>query len=836
MGNPKKDMNRTDIKRILLVISLMGFNLPSVAGPRTLPLPEIETVKSTKPSVDEAIKTIYTAASPENRSGEFPRLKFEEDLSGVEVEAIQRIINDSSVPNKEKQITLVRYTLGDNRITQALIDAKNKGIAVKLITDLNPAMKLDFSNKESEFSAAFSKAKLKDPDKNSGAKVIGDLLEAGFVIKKDILSQPLYSGDLERIPIMHEKALLLKSGTKKTVFFGSANLARNPRYNRTYEVEDDAFYDRYQSHVDALTEIYQKGKETKEIADQPRTLIQYPDGSEIELAFTDGKYNPNDRISEILDAQKLNHITLSHFVITHRGFLQALGRSFKKHPEAKGFAIADDRFSSISNGWGLAPTLAGIDITDPFNRRVTGLDPATFRRIESYIYQRPAVDPETREVRKETNEEGPPVARHVWHDKTTLLDYEDAKGNSKSSIFTGSFNLSNNTANSEFQAQINLPTSSWVRKAIDHSIRSVVKKEPQWAVPTLDASLRNAMGIVFGMTDIEVPLDKTHQLMDAIDKRDFDGIKKSLADISNGDTNLHWTVSADVKQKRLEQFVNFLSWYQKNIPPSHAELELRMRRIVGIAMVIGQPEMKDHIKANIMSSVIERPQLSIEEHHHLLDEAFKQLGISDINPWSGVTSKLISIEEIIAPDVLESLSKKPNLTLSELIRQKIAANDFSWKGPAFDTFLKTMKSEKEAAITTILHSGNPTAHDIVDFVDLIRKSAKELEIDTSVQKLPIGHIFSTEDPEVFEKRLSKLWQSHAKKGIVDSEVISKDPVVTKATKNIKSEKLKAMSELKIRSVEAKEQKPESASPTPPQDSAPNPSSTSCVKLMGALPG
>lgn len=781
----------------ILLVFVFTLSLGVFGETRKSELPEVEIAKSTKSSANEAVKAIYTAAPAEHTSPQFDRLFFREDLSAVEVEAMQKLIADESIPHKEKEITLVRYTLGDPRVTQVLIEAKKKGIAVKLITDLNPVMTLDFSQKESDSSAAFSKAKLKDTEKSPGAKLISELLDAGFAIKKDIFSQPLYNSELERSPIMHEKALLLKAGGKKTIIFGTANLAPNPRYNRIYEVEDDAFYDRYQSHVDALVDIYSKGKETKEIPEQPRTLIQYPDGTEMELAFTDGRYNPNDRISALLEQNKVNNITLSHFVITHRGFLKALGKSFKANPNASGFAVADDRFSSLNKGWGLAPALAGIDITDPFNRRVTGLTPENFRRIESYVYQRPAIDPETGKMRKETSEDGPPVARHVWHDKTTLIDYEDKSGKVQSSIFTGSFNLSNNIANSEFQVQFNLPKDSWIRNAVEHSIRSVVSKEPQWAVPTLEASLRNAMGVVFGLTDLEIPLEKIRKLMESIDKRNFDGIKSSLKEIASTETNLRWKTSHDVKQERLNQFLDFLSWYQENMPPSNLELELRMRRIVGIALVIGQPNMKEHIKANIMSSVIERPQLSIEQHHKLLDEAFKRLGLSDINPWSGATSKLISIEEILSPDFLKELSKQSGQSLPEVIEKKIQSGDFNWKGTAFDQFIDGMKSEKQSSLMTVFHAGTPSAEEISRFMEVLRKQGKKMGLPTDLQKLPPSHVFDTKDPEELEKRLTRLFQNQAKKGIVSSEVISSDPTVNKTVKLIKSEKLKSLSDLKI---------------------------------------
>ncbi|MFM8270575.1 MAG: phospholipase D-like domain-containing protein, partial [Pseudomonadota bacterium] len=395
--------------------------------------PEIIKITSQLQSADQAIKAIYVSADEKNTSAAIPNLVFKPDLVSVEVEAIQQLIDNSHVPDKEKEITLIRYTLGDSRVTQALIAAKKKGIKVTLITDLNPVMKGDFSKIQGNVTAAFSKADLKDPEKSPGAKVIRDLLDAGFEFKKDILSQPLYRPEQERIPIMHEKALLLREGDKKTTLFGTANLAPNPRYNRIFRVEDPVFFDTYQNHLDSLSELYRKGKETSEIEPTKRTLIQYPDGTQMELAFTDGKYNPNNRIAQVLRNNTLEHIDLSHFVMTHRDFFQSLGEAISKNPQATGYAITDDRFSAIK-GWGLSPALAGVDVVDPYNRKFTGLKPSDFGRIESFVYQRPAIDPETGKIRIERSEEGPPASRHVWHDKTTLIDFKAPQGKQQTAL------------------------------------------------------------------------------------------------------------------------------------------------------------------------------------------------------------------------------------------------------------------------------------------------------------------------------------------------------------------------------------------------------------------
>jgi phosphatidylserine/phosphatidylglycerophosphate/cardiolipin synthase-like enzyme len=782
--------------------------------------PEITKIKSSISGVDQAVKAVYVSAEEKNSSPTLPNLLFKPDLASIEIEAIDQLIEDKSVPDKEKELTLIRYTMGDPRITGALIKAKKKGIKVTLITDLNPVMKGNFSQIQGTFTTAFSKAELKDPDKSEGAKVIQELLDAGFELKKDILSQPLYSPDLERVPIMHEKALLLQSGEKKTAFFGTANLARNPRYNRLFEVQDPVFFDAYREHVDALSELYKKGKETSEIAPAGRTLIQYPDGTEMELAFTDGQYNPNDRIVDILKNNSLEHIDLSHFVMTHRGFFNALGEAISKNPEATGYAVTDDRFSAIK-GWGLSPALAGVEVVDPYNRKFTGLKPSAFGRIESFVYQRPAVDPDTGKVRVERSEDGPPSSRHVWHDKTTLIDFKDKTGKERTALFTGSFNLSNNVANSEFQVQFNLPRDSWIRKAVKHSIEEVVSNEPQWAVPTLEASLRNAVALVLGVTDLEIPLEQSSKLLNAIDHRNFSEMKQILNHLKETRTQLSSKLDTETKDERVDQFISFLDWYAKNIPPSNAEFNVRAQRTIEMALVIAQPAMKDHIKANLLSQVIDRPQLSIEEQHKLLNGAFKALGLGEVNPWSGMESTLLSLESILSPEALAEKEKNPNTPLAVLIGKKIDEGDFTWKGPAFEKFVQALQSEMGISILSLISAGKVPADEIVQFSRLLNEKRKALELPNELKPLPKSHVFETTDSEKLEERLRKLFNSQAKKGILASTVMSNDKQFVATLNRIKRNQTGVLENFKIQIPKNESQKDELA---------PN----ECAKAFGQL--
>lgn len=800
--------------KIFSIATLLGF----LAGNCFANSP-VQKISSSLPSVDDAISAIYVSAPEKNKSEALPKLLFKEDLVSVEVDAINELIDDTTIPNSEKSIQLVRYTLGDSRVTAALKRAKKEGITVSVVTDLNPVMEGNFSTVQGETTSAFSKAKLKDPEKSPGAKVIQELLEAGFELKKDIHSQPLYRPERERVPIMHEKALLLKSGKDKVVFFGTANLAANPRYNRTFKVLDPVFYDRYEQHLKLLREGYEKGKESSELESEPRTLIRYGDGTELEMAFTSSNYNPNDRIAEILKTTTLNHIDLSHFVITHRGFLKALGEAISKNPEATGFAVADDRFAAVK-GWGLSPALAGVDVLDPYNRKVTGLTPSAFDRIESFVYQRPAVDPQTGKLRVERSENGPPVARHVWHDKTTLIDFTDPDGKLRTALFSGSFNLSNNIANSEFQAQFNLSRDSWIRKAVKHSIQEVVSNEPQWAVPTLEATLRNAMALLLGVTDIEIPLKKNAELLNAIDKRDFESMRKIIKEMSHLETQLNWKLPQEDRVTRVNQLIKFLHWYEKNVPPSNAELEVRTQRTIGMALVIAQPQLQDHVKATILSKVLDRAQVSATEHHKLLNGAFRELGLGEINPWSGQISRFISFEDIVSENLIKELKSATSKTLTQEVLEKVNQGDMSWKGPSFDFLISSLESEIKSSGVSIFSSGQISQDEIGDFLELLKARKKELGISAEMFIPLKSHIIDTADQEKLEDRIQKLLESQAKKGMLSSQVQSSDPNLLSVLNKIKRNQEGALAEFTIK--------------LPPKTNRDQDSYQNCNQLIGTL--
>lgn len=606
-------MSRT-LQSAVLALLLLVHSSSFAARSEMLP-PVGQKQDSEIRSLDEAIEVMYVSddsvASGDVTQEFRGKLQFTKDLALVEIQAIEALITDTSVPNSEKQIRLARYTTGDDRMSKVLIKAFKAGINVQVVTDFNPIMEAQFAKNE-KLTADFQRMQLKDPTHNEGAQFIKDLLDAGFEVNKNLFSQPLYNEQvIEQTPIMHEKALLLKAGAQMKTIFSTANLARNMRYNRLFVADDPLIYKGYAQHLDALVETYKAGKETHEIPVLKRTLIAYQDGSSFEMAFTDGKYNPNDRIVERLSDPSLTLIsgTFSHFVMTNGKVMGSLEEALKRNRDAKIFMIGDDRFAA-TNGWGLLPVVEGLTVYRPAGREVRGFRGAQQHQVTSFIYQRGAVDPETGVLRVEQSEDGPPTARHVWHDKTTSLIFKKADGQEVKVVFTGSFNLSTNSTNSEFQAEMRLGSSSWIGEAIDYSVQEVVKRSPLYAIPTVTATIRNVLGFVYGLTDLEVPLALAEQLHEAALERDVQTLNRIFDDIAKIKTNLKTPTSPQVVHQRLEEMKKLINWFFTDVKrtPRKGIAELRFKQFLNLALVIADQNLNDYQKKQALQMALWNPE------------------------------------------------------------------------------------------------------------------------------------------------------------------------------------------------------------------------------------
>lgn len=618
------------MKKLIFSFILIFFSQTVLGYTNTVkPLPPVTEIQGEAPSLDDTIQAMYVSAEFDVPQELQNKVIANVDLVKLEVDVIWDLIRDTSVPNSEKEIVLIRYTVGDKRMHEALVAARKAGIKTTVMIDFNPIFKGDFPNGE-KFTHNVNPNNIRSSagEDSPGAQFVLELLKAGFEIGKDLLSQPIYNEEkIPRVPIQHEKALLVRKGAKKRTYYTTANLAPNPRYNRTIESVEPKLYDYYYKHVEDMAEAFRKGGEIDDIKSQNRLTIRYADGSWQELAFTDGKFNPNDRITEALK-KPFSKLLLSHFVITNRGFVEELRNQLENNSNSGVFYVADDRFSS-QNEWGLAIVLEGADVWAPFGKPVWGFKEKLTHQVEGYVYQRPAVDPDTGKIRIETSEEGPPTGRHVWHDKSTMIVYKDGTA----ILFTGSLNLSNNFHNAEFQAAMGFKQSSWIAKGMQLSVNGVVNKEKmQYALPVEFALMRNALGLVTRRTDLEVPISLTEKIFDAVLKRDADYLETQLRFLGKLSSNLKDPLTAEEISHRVDKFIRFYRWYIQKLPPTKQSPEYRIKRMANIAVLMSNENLPDFKKVQILRSILWRPHISDTDLNAMILEAIKVMNIRIENP------------------------------------------------------------------------------------------------------------------------------------------------------------------------------------------------------------
>ncbi|MFN9068921.1 MAG: hypothetical protein ACK5V3_16970, partial [Bdellovibrionales bacterium] len=221
-------------------------------------------------------------------------------------------------------------------------------------------------------------------------------------------------------------------------------------------------------------------------------------------------------------------------------------------------------------------------------------------------------------------QEGPPTARHVWHDKTSLFKLKKSSGEPLQLLFTGSFNLSNNSANAESQSEISLRQGSWLYEAVELSVRQVAETQPQWAVPAIRASIRNALAHVFGLTDLEVPLEIAEKLEKASLERKFDTVRELLIEVSKIETNQSRKISQEIRTARLQQFLKFFAWYENRVPRGYGS-EIKLRHFLNIAHILGLAQARHYEKAMLIDRLLWRPGISKAEMNQLIIEGVQIL-------------------------------------------------------------------------------------------------------------------------------------------------------------------------------------------------------------------
>ncbi|MBI3557767.1 MAG: hypothetical protein HY074_16020 [Deltaproteobacteria bacterium] len=600
---------------------------------KTDPLPPSAEARSNLASADSGITDMfvshsYKATDKRAHPGE-DILKYEAEAMRDFREGTGQFAHYKNVPAKNKGLILRRYEEGDEAVTEEFIEAGKSGYRRLLgIFDFNPAMTGTFKDGEKS-NTDFDHVTYKE---SAMAKMMQKLRADPKLKLNDVnhgyVSQPLYNGDMA--PIMHNKDMIFiiynDNGSIKelTLFTGSNNMTNNPRYNRMFRIVDQQAIQYILDNCNEMADVFSKGGAIKEIKSRAPLRLTYADGSTMELAFTDGKFNPNDRIQATLERAAKNpkdlvmkRATLSHFVATDGDVIEGLRAAMTAHPEMTTTAVLDDKFLAL-NEFGKGSALAGYNTTPKFGKSTRGFAANLRSRITAFGYQKMA------QGRVETDPDGPPISRELWHDKTTVLEYSEG-GVDWVEVYTGSFNLSTNGANAELQIKFRVPAKSYFGQMILESITKVAENEPEFAIKLETAVFRNFLGDLIGHSIAEIPVEKTESVIKAFRASKYDAAMDELRELGKQPTTLRKKFSAAELEARLEKVSKFLEWAAKHSEPT-APKGISPQRFTAGTFGVVNPEASPGRMIQSMRSALWDAATSKDELEKKARDAMTELG------------------------------------------------------------------------------------------------------------------------------------------------------------------------------------------------------------------
>lgn len=630
----------------LALIPLL-FCLSAQAG-RAKAIPAPQGAHSALPSADSAIRLLAVSHPYPNTDA---RVVSDDDLIAREIAAIQALCADAagtSASAAEKELIIARYEMGFAPIVDALIAAKTSGCIgrITLITDLNESMEAEFKKGERHHSR-FSEATIKD---NPMGRELTKLRAAGFHFGQSpyqIVSQPLYgpgaSGEEERHPLMHQKQLLaiLGAGPQRRVvrdMNSTHNWTNNPRFNRLMEGAEPLLAAYHLAYLDAMATGYRAGRTTSEIPEIAPLRVTYADGSFAEAAYTQGRFELNRRkvdyvLKNMLDkikADPANNAMLgewaSHFVNTNGAVLRAKQELMDAAPGWETKEIYDAKFVSLDD-WGITAAEAGYPVFRPGDAPdVRGFKKALRDRIHAYVYIRGV------EGRDETDPEGPPIARWVWHDKTHIYHVKE-DGLEWAYVFTGSYNNSGNFANAELQTVYKFPAASPMAHAFIQSVERPLEIAIQegHAVPLSEYVVTvDAIAQLTGHSpkDIkETYFAQAQGIVSDLKAGRMDEARAALTALVDANSHLTQRHPTEARHKAVATFLSLVSWYRG------LENALRLDNItLGILMAPLAFELTGGEVRFGFERALWSPQLSKEDLESRVKAAWDLLGRNDALP------------------------------------------------------------------------------------------------------------------------------------------------------------------------------------------------------------
>jgi hypothetical protein len=622
MTPSKLGMPLRQILPVGLSLAILGLGLEGL-GLVTPSLPEAKVVQSTLSTASDAVGQMWISHAYRAVNGSVVK---ESDLGDVTVGWLKDFIGSAgsfkTVSKNHKGLVSDNYEQSLPDITKLLAMAgqSSQFDFVYHITDLNTDMTATGTErKDTDFAHATFKA-------GGGGQQVQMLLKAGFKFngtRLDISSQPLWnkSGD-EMAPIMHEKEWHAISNSQSVgLLLGTYNPTPHPRYNRLLEIMDPAIRQYMLEHALAMRDNFHNQGEIKNVKDFPPLHVDYRDGSFNEIAFTDGKYNPNERITNLFTKATQNpkdlqveEVIYSHFVLTNQDEFDALKALMQAQDQFKVFGIFDGKFVGYRNP-GLAAAFYGIEINRPFGKSIHGLGYKLRTRFDAYVYQRsstqnkPSDDPYT--GASQVDPDGEPTDQHLWHDKTTMVKVIE-NGVRWTYIFTGSLNNSSHFANAENQLMTKILSGSALAQFFEASIKGTVALEPGFAVPMDKAMIRVAVADLIGHEVLEISLASLDMLFAAANNSDIDGFLKLVTLEASKKTRIvaKDRVGAADLATRLKRFKTFMDWYLGELKAEGSKYKASIYDYVDVVMLITSKNIFPGTVRSTLETILYNPTLA----------------------------------------------------------------------------------------------------------------------------------------------------------------------------------------------------------------------------------
>ncbi len=617
---------------------------------------------------------------------------------------------DPKVPTKRRFLINKRYHPGDLRILDVYKRALDEGYdTIGQISHLDDALDVKFNPGE-KFQKSLTTQTV-TPKSNENGQVIQALLDMKFgwatggkLPKHFVAGPPPTNREVigvdGRVALMHEKAWIIGElnadgtvsrafaikGTANEVPHKGAGTAANEstRYNRAFTVRD-ADFAKYIAEV-ALDNArgYSNGQQIDQLANKDRLQIRYKDGI-LEQGYTHNKHNMNARdaalmllsIKQVQDpktkvVEKVDQAWVdkqfdrdvagaykeysdpfygvagwvpstgfdSDFVETYSPGHRIEQQMIQDNPKFMMRRLVDNQFIDPA-GFGLVTATQGISVRRPMGGTVRGWSAKEAAQVKVWVYQR--------WVGTQVELEGAPVNVYLQHDKTGGKQGISAAGKPLAILRTGSFNRSNAELNAEDQLLFIGSPSSWLYQGIQESVEYIVKNEPQYAIPYMDALQRDLYAHITGRSPQQLPLLTSRKIAEMVSYGEMDKAYPLLMAVAVEEPYLTKKMPLDERKKQVDRLFAFFRWHFENYKDLYGargqggqpakSASFYLRKNVDPQLILANPTMGSSKKAWALRDALWAPGLDKDAIEQRAAEVWKLLEIPGDMPAKDALEK-----------------------------------------------------------------------------------------------------------------------------------------------------------------------------------------------------